>query len=154
MREVDPNLPAISAMPLSDVTAIERIPQRLAAAVAGTLGIVVLLLAAIGLYGVTSIPPAGGPTRSAFAWRSAPPRRRDADDPAPRPGADRDWRGDRPARGCDRSSVLRSLLFGVSTLTGFVCGIGGAVGPVALIASYLPARRATRVDPMLALRDW
>ncbi|MBA2304008.1 MAG: FtsX-like permease family protein [Acidobacteria bacterium] len=48
------NLPVTEALTLSDVTALGTIPQRIAAALAGTLGIVGLLLAAIGIYGVTS----------------------------------------------------------------------------------------------------
>jgi hypothetical protein len=54
VREMNANLPVTTAMPLSEVTAIGLIPQRIAASVAGTLGIVGLLLAAIGIYGVTS----------------------------------------------------------------------------------------------------
>jgi len=51
------------------------------------------------------------------------------------------------------SRLLRSQLFGVSSfdpLT-FVLMAGVLIG-AALAASYIPARRATRVDPMVALR--
>jgi predicted permease len=50
--------------------------------------------------------------------------------------------------------VLQSLLFGVSSsdLTTFV-GVSVVLGTVALLASYLPARRAARTDPMEALRQ-
>ena len=154
MREMSPNLPVTTAMPLDQVTALTLIPQRIAAAVAASLGVVVLLLAAIGIYGVTSY--------------SVSRRTREI--------------GIRMALGADRSTVLRlvirqglvltaigvtiglaagaagaqvlrSLLFGVSALDPVAFG-GAAVlfGVVALAASYLPARRATRVDPMVALR--
>ncbi|MEO8520109.1 MAG: ABC transporter permease, partial [Acidobacteriota bacterium] len=54
LRTMNPSLPITEALPLGDVTAIGQIPQRIAAAVAGTLGLVGLLLAAIGIYGVTA----------------------------------------------------------------------------------------------------
>ena len=154
VRELNPNLPITTAMPLEQITALELIPQRIAGAVAASLGIVVLLLAAIGIYGVTSY--------------SVARRTREI--------------GIRMALGADRATVLRlvirqgavltvvgiaigvtlgaagaqflrSLLFGVSALDPIAFG-GAALlfGVVSLAASYFPARRATRVDPMLALR--
>ena len=51
------------------------------------------------------------------------------------------------------AQILRSLLFGISALDPLAFGGAAALfGVVALAASYFPARRATRVDPMIALR--
>jgi predicted permease len=49
--------------------------------------------------------------------------------------------------------VMVSMLYGVSALDPitFVC-VGGVLGLVAVFATYFPARRATRVDPVVALR--
>jgi len=49
--------------------------------------------------------------------------------------------------------LLQGMLFGVTPLdpTTFIV-VSLTFGLVAPVASYVPARRATRVDPMIALR--
>jgi putative ABC transport system permease protein len=49
--------------------------------------------------------------------------------------------------------VLTTLLFGVSARDPItIAGVGGILAVVAILASYVPARRAARVDPMICLR--
>src|SRR5262249_12466241 len=49
--------------------------------------------------------------------------------------------------------LIANMLFGISAYDPFtLIGVVVLLGSVALMASYLPARRASRIDPMVALR--
>jgi putative ABC transport system permease protein len=52
------------------------------------------------------------------------------------------------------SRFLSSLLSGVRATNPVTYGaVSGVLLAVAVLASYIPARRATKVDPLVALRD-
>jgi putative ABC transport system permease protein len=154
LRQMNPNLPITTAMPLEQVTAFILIPQRIAGAVAASLGVVVLLLAAIGIYGVTSYS-VNRRTREIGIRMALGADRRSVLRLVLRQGLMLTGIGVALglAAGAAGAQVIRSLLFGVSALDPVAFGAAAALfAVVALAASYLPARRATRVDPMLALR--
>lgn len=141
---------------MSEVASLGMLPQLIAASVAGSLGALALLLAAIGLYGVM-----------AYAVTR---RTREI--------------GVRMALGADRREVIRlvlgqglrltlvggviglalagaaaaglasaGLLFGVGRLDPVAFGAtSGLLVLVAVLATYIPARRAAGIDPLAALR--
>lgn len=153
VEQLDPHIP-ISSNTLVEKMELPLLATRLTAYVFGTFGALALALAAIGIYGVMSY---------AISTRT-----REI--------------GIRMALGAQKANVLTLVMRQGITLTivGLAIGLAVALGlaqlmktflfgvsandpatfiltsavlaTVALIACYLPARRATKVDPIVALR--
>jgi predicted permease len=154
LAEVDPNLTITSIRTMQQQIDLTFNQERAVASLAGLFGIVALLLAAVGLYGVTAYTVAQRTQEI----------------------------GIRMALGADRVNVVQMVLAGASkrVLVGLVLGIPLAVGagrlisaqlygvsswdPMALgiaacalaisafFAAVIPARRAASISPMKALR--
>jgi putative ABC transport system permease protein len=154
IKTVDADLPIFDVKSMSDVLSESVAQPRFYAILLGSFAAIALLIAALGIYGVVSY--------------AVSQRTREL--------------GIRIALGAQRDRVLRLVIGQGLTLTlvGIVIGIGGAalvtrfiasllfgVAPadaltfvavpgvfilVACLASYLPARRAAGVDPIIAMR--
>jgi hypothetical protein len=154
LRALDPRISLAAVIDLRRFTGVGILPQRIAGGIASTLGLIAVLLCAMGVYGVM-----------AFAVAQ---RRREM--------------GIRMALGAASGRVLRSVVLGAFRLTlpGVIVGailalaIGSvlqslllgvsprdpaallgaalAVGGMVLAGTLVPARRAARVDPAEALR--
>ncbi len=155
IRELDPNLPLFTVRTLEEVIALNLARQRFAVALLGAFAVIGLLLAAVGVYSVMAY--------------SVSLRTREM--------------GVRMALGAQSGDVLRMVLREGLKLTAIGVAIGllvalaltqlmknllygvGAADPltftgvpllptvVAMIACWLPARRAAKTDPMAALRS-
>jgi putative ABC transport system permease protein len=155
LREIDRDQPVFQVQDLESARDASAMPQKLAAALLGGFAGVALLLAMIGIYGVVAY--------------SAGRRMREI--------------GIRVALGAGRRDVLKLLLGQGLALTAIGVGIGLAgawtltrwmssllsgveptdpatfavvcllLGAAAMLASYVPARRATNADPVEALRQ-
>ena len=154
VRGIDPNMPLFDVRTMEDHMGIALLPSRLGGSVLGIFGMLGLVLAAVGIYGVMAY--------------SVAQRQREL--------------GIRVALGADRPRVVQLVLREGLTLAliGIVLGLAGAVGAaqlvkgmlynvqaidpvafgtiplmlilVAAMAVYLPARRAARVEPMRVLK--
>jgi putative ABC transport system permease protein len=148
-------LPQLQMRSLDDVVAIALTPQRVGAFVAGTLGFVGVLLAAIGVYGVTAYTVAR--RRREIAIRSAlGAQRKSVMMLVLRHGISLTAMGCAVglALGAAAGTVLSTLLVGVSPVD--PVALVGAVTlctVVALTACYVPVSSALRVEGSDALRS-
>ena len=151
---VDPSAGAFDVMLLTEWTEVTLLPQKAAASLAAGLGLISLLLAAVGLYSVMAY---------AVTQRTQEIGIRMALGARPL-----DVLGDILRRGMGLTAIgLAGGLVASFAVTHLIAGMlvnvsatdpatfaGGALflAAVAALASYLPARRATKVDPMITLR--
>lgn len=154
LKDMNPHLPVTEAMPLAQITALGVIPQRIAAAVAGSL-VVGLLLAGVGVYGVTAYAVSRRTREIGIRMALGADRRRVMRLVLRQALA---LAGIGVATGvllaALGSRLLESLLFGVRGLDPITFASAcGLFVLMTLAATYVPARRAMRVNPVDALRS-
>lgn len=154
IRELDPALAVNRVMPMAALVEESMAASRLRTALIGLFALCALALACVGVYGVMSYTVAQ--RRQEIGLRMALGAtggaiRRDV------LGRALAVAGAGTVAGCAlavvTSRMLREFLYGVAPtdVFTFVAAPAGLLG-LALLASYVPARRASRVDPVAALR--
>jgi putative ABC transport system permease protein len=154
VRDLDPQLPVYDVRTMEERVATTIARPRVTAVLVGVFAATALLLAAIGIYGVVSYTVAQRTRELGVRMALG----------APAAGVLRlvVGQGMLPAVGgvvvglagaWAAARVLGSLLYGVSASDPWTfAGVALFLLMVALVATWLPARRATRVDPVIALR--
>ena len=154
VQRLDPTLPLFNVETLSDHMSVPLFPFRMAATVLGSFAVLAIVLAAIGIYGVMSYVVAGR-TREIGVRIALGAARRDVLLLIIRQGITLAviglGIGFLVAIGV--AQLLTKLLFGVSPIDPLTfAGVSLLLALVAVLACYVPARRATKVDPLVALR--
>jgi predicted permease len=155
ISSVDPNLVA-HASTLDDLlrSTPSFMASSLSAAIASTVGLLGLLLASMGIYGTVSYIVVLR-TREVGIRMALGAKRRDVLGLMLRQGMRPVFAGllVGMSLAVGASYLLRGVLYGLTGIDGvsFV-GVSLLFLSIALIASYLPSRRAMRIDPMVALR--
>jgi predicted permease len=154
IRDIDPLLPVSAVRPLDEVFAESIARPRLTAVAMSVFAAAALLLAALGVYGVVAYSVSQRSRE--FGIRVALGARPAA---IVRMVVGQNLRvvglglGVGLLTAIPATRLLRGLLFqvGPNDPTTFIA-IGAMLATVAAVASYVPARRGTRVDPVVALK--
>lgn len=153
--ELDPDVPFITVRPMRTLVEGELVGYRGPASMLSLFSALALLLASVGLYGVMSYTVAQR-TREIGVRLALGARTRDIMQVVLRRATWVIAAGSAAgiAASLAVSRVLRSQLFGISPTDPPTIAVATAVlATSALVAAYLPARRAARVDPTIALRS-
>jgi predicted permease len=154
IHKVDSNLPVVDAETLAQYMSIPLFVPRVTGTLLGVFGLLALLLAAVGLSGVVAYFVSLR-TREIGVHLALGAERGDVLKLVVKQGMRLSLVGVviGLAVAFGLSRVLSSLLYGIrSTDPITYVSVALTLTAVTLLASYLPARRATRVDPMVALR--
>jgi putative ABC transport system permease protein len=154
LRDLDRNLAPVETCRLTDKIGFMLLPDKLAAAGFGIFGVLALALASVGLYGVMAYAVSQR-TREIGIRTTLGARRGDILRLTMRQGIVLTAIGVTIglAIALAGTRVLSSLLYDVGTTDPLTfAGVSLLLLLVALLAVYVPALRATRVDPMTALR--
>jgi predicted permease len=154
LRSIDARLPIITLQTMEEAIAFTLLPQRIASRLLSLAGGLGLLLAAVGLYGVLSFLVAQR-TREVGVRMALGAEARQVVQMVVRRGLA--LAGVGAVVGLVIAALvtrfLQSLLFGVSAFDpGVFALMTVATLAIAGFASWIPARRASGVDPMVALR--
>jgi predicted permease len=153
-RGLDRNLPVVNARALDTLAASVTDKQRAGASLLGVFGALALTLAAVGLYGITA-HAASLRVREIGIRLALGARAGQVQGLFVRDGLRLSIYGIVIGLilSLGAARLIASLLFGLGAadVVAFL-GAAGILCLTALVASYLPARRVTRVDPLLSLR--
>jgi len=155
LRSVDADLPVTQARTMTQVLGASLARQRFSMALVGLFGVLALCLAATGLYGVLSHAVAQRTREIGIRVALGAARRevlRLVVGQGMRLALAGILIGTLAALGATR--FLRSLLYGVTPTDPVTyAALASLLTAVALLACLVPALRATRVDPIVALRE-
>ncbi|HTG17111.1 MAG TPA: ABC transporter permease, partial [Blastocatellia bacterium] len=154
VQGIDSKLAALNIQTLSERIDNSLGGQRSQATTLGAFGVLALVLAAVGLYGVMAYSVAQR-TREIGIRMALGAQRKHVLGLVLKQGATLVAAGVVVGLGAAFAAtrLLASLLFGVSPVDPVAfAATSGLLLVVALLASYIPARRATKVDPLIALR--
>ncbi len=154
VRELDHDQPVANVMPMTEVVSKSVWQPRLYTILFGVFAAVALILAAVGIYGVLSYAVTQR-THEIGIRIALGAQTRDVLILVLGHGLLLALTGVVIGLGaaCALTRLMAGLLYGVSaTDVVTYAGISGLLTGVALLACYIPARRATRVDPVIALR--
>jgi putative ABC transport system permease protein len=154
IRQVDPRQPVTTVQPMTQYVSSALARPRLYAVLLGAFASLALLLAAVGLYGLMAFAVSKR-THEIGVRMALGAQRQDVLVSILAEGARLTLTGLAAGAICAAvlSRVVGDLLYGVTVNDPLTyCGAAVLLAVVALIAAYLPARRAARIDPIVALR--